>query len=178
VVERSDIAKEGLHIAGVLAAQKMLTAPKGLGRDSIDVKLIEDEDLLKQILAEAEKFQDKWSFFGRDAQTLQGKNFILLLAFAEDRKPANLNCGLCKMDCDSARAGKNFCVFSALDLGIALGVAADVFNDFGVDNRIQWSLGEACKSLGLCPDGSVAIAIPMSVSSKNIFFDRFWSVRK
>jgi len=43
------------------------------------------------------------------------------------------------MDCDSARQGKTFCVFSALDLGIGLGVAVDVFNDFGVDNRIQWT---------------------------------------
>jgi len=40
-------------------------------------------------------------------------------------------------------------------------------------NRIQWTLGEACKSLGLCPEGSVAIAVPMHVSSKNVFFDRF-----
>jgi len=27
--------------------------------------------------------------------------------------------------------------------------------------------------VGLCPEGSVAIAIPMHVSSKNVFFDRF-----
>jgi len=30
-----------------------------------------------------------------------------------------------------------------------------VFNDFGVDNRIQWTLGEACKSLGLCPEAAL-----------------------
>jgi len=177
-VDRADIVKEGLHLAGVLASQKMLTAPKALGRDSIDVKLIEDRETLSTILDEAKKFQDKWPFYSRDAKTLEDKDFILLLAYAEDKKPANLNCGLCKMDCDSARQGKTFCVFSALDLGIGLGVAVDMFNDFGVDNRIQWTLGEACKSLGLCPEGSVAIAVPMHVSSKNVFFDRFWWDRK
>jgi len=31
-VDRADIVKEGLHLAGVLASQKMLTAPKALGR--------------------------------------------------------------------------------------------------------------------------------------------------
>ncbi|WP_018962853.1 ferredoxin domain-containing protein [Coprothermobacter platensis] len=177
-MDRKEIVGESLHVSGVLAAQKMLTAPKGLGRDSIDVMLIEDEKTLSKILEEAKQFQEKWPFFDRDAHTLEGKKFMILLAFAEDKKPANLNCGLCKADCDAAREGKTFCVFSAMDLGIALGVAVDVFNDFGVDNRIQWTLGEACKSLGLCPEGSVAIAIPMSVSSKNIFFDRLWWNRK
>jgi len=58
-VDRADIVKEGLHLAGVLASQKMLTAPKALGRDSIDVKLIEDRETLRTILDEAKKFQDK-----------------------------------------------------------------------------------------------------------------------
>jgi len=66
---------------------------------------------------------------------LEDKDFILLLAYAGDKKPANLNCGLCKMDCDSARQGKTFCVFSAVDLGIGLGVAVDVFND------LVWTTG-------------------------------------
>jgi len=95
-VDRADIVKEGLHLAGVLASQKMLTAPKALGRDSIDVKLIEDRETLRTILDEAKKFQDKWPFYSRDAKTLEDKDFILLLAYAEDKKPANLNCGLCK----------------------------------------------------------------------------------
>jgi len=56
-VDRADIVKEGLHLAGVLASQKMLTAPKALGRDSIDVKLIEDRETLSTILDEAKKFQ-------------------------------------------------------------------------------------------------------------------------
>jgi len=157
-VDRADIVKEGLHLAGVLASQKMLTAPKALGRDSIDVKLIEDRETLRTILDEVKKFQDKWPFYSRDAKTLEDKDFILLLAYAEDKKPANLNCGLCKMDCDSARQGKTFCVVFCLGFGDWLRRAVDVFNDFGVDNRIQWTLGEACKSLGLCPEGSVAIA--------------------
>jgi len=177
-VDRADIVKEGLHLAGVLASQKMLTAPKALVGIASMSSLSKTEKTLSTILDEAKKFQDKWPFYSRDAKTLEDKDFILLLAYAEDKKPANLNCGLCKMDCDSARQGKTFCVFSALDLGIGLGVAVDVFNDFGVDNRIQWTLGEACKSLGLCPEGSVAIAIPMHVSSKNVFFDRFWWDRK
>jgi len=30
------------------------------------------------------------------------------------------------------------------------------------------------QEFGFMPEGSVAIAVPMHVSSKNVFFDRFW----
>ncbi|NPV88455.1 ferredoxin [Coprothermobacteraceae bacterium] len=172
-MDRHEIIAEGLHYAGTLAGQKALTAPKGLGRDSVEVKLIEDKETLGAILEKAGSYGERWPFFTRDVQTLKDKKFALLLLYAEN-KPTGLNCGLCKKDCNAANSGEVFCVFSALDLGIALGVSVDLLRELGVDNRIQWTLGEACKDVGLCPKDSVAIGIPMHVSSKSIFFDRFW----
>jgi len=63
----------------------MLTAPKALGRDSIDVKLIEDRETLRTILDEAKKFQDKWPFYSRDAKTLEDKDFICFWLTQETR---------------------------------------------------------------------------------------------
>jgi uncharacterized ferredoxin-like protein len=59
------------------------------------------------------------------------------------------------------------------DLGIALGSAVKTAQIHNVDNRIMFSAGTAALNLGLLgKDCSVAYAIPLSVTGKNIFFDR------
>jgi len=65
------------------------------------------------------------------------------------------------------------CSVRMTDLGIALGSAVKAAQVHNVDNRIMYSAGTAALDLGLLgKDCSVAFAIPLSVTGKNIFFDR------
>jgi len=58
-----------------------------------------------------------------------------------------------------------------MDLGIALGSAVKIASDLAVDNRVMYSVGTAARKLGFI-DADIAIGIPLSVSGKNIYFDR------
>ena len=58
-----------------------------------------------------------------------------------------------------------------LDLGIALGSAVKTASMLNVDNRIMYTVGAAAKRLNLM-DADIIIGVPLSVSGKNIFFDR------
>ena len=59
------------------------------------------------------------------------------------------------------------------DLGITLGSAVKTAQIHNVDNRIMYSSGVAAIDLGLLgKDRTVAYAIRLSVTGKNIFFSR------
>jgi uncharacterized ferredoxin-like protein len=59
------------------------------------------------------------------------------------------------------------------DLGIAIGSAVKTAQVHNADNRVMYSVGVAARSLGILPEEcSVAYAIPLSATGKNIFFDR------
>jgi uncharacterized ferredoxin-like protein len=65
------------------------------------------------------------------------------------------------------------CIFNTTDLGIALGSAVSVAMDKRIDNRILYTAGQAILDLKLLGERvKAAYAIPISSSSKNIFFDR------
>ena len=65
------------------------------------------------------------------------------------------------------------CTFNTGDLGIAIGSAVSVAMDHRVDNRIMYTVGQAAMELRLLGDDvPVIYGIPLSISSKNPFFDR------
>ena len=65
------------------------------------------------------------------------------------------------------------CVFNTGDLGIAIGSAVSVAMNHRVDNRIMYTVGQAVIEMGLLGDYvKIVYGIPLSVSSKNPFFDR------
>ena len=65
------------------------------------------------------------------------------------------------------------CAINVSDLGIAVGSAVSVACDMRVDNRVMYSIGKAVTLMDLFPeDVEVCYGIPLSISSKSIFFDR------
>lgn len=137
----------------LLVAQLMVvaarTAPKARGEDDISTAIVTDED--KARLA------DTMDSLGRtrDAQNVRDASIVVLIG---------VNCG---------PASEAFWPFKAklVDLGIAVGSAAKVASDLNVDNRIMYSIGVAAKQMGLL-DAEEIQGIPLSVTGKNIFFDR------
>ena len=70
------------------------------------------------------------------------------------------------------KAGTN-CVFNVTDLGIAVGSAVSVAADNRIDNRVMYSAGKGALKAGMLPpDVKIAYGIPLSISSKSIYYDR------
>jgi len=155
------------------------TAPKGKGQDDI-VTYLTDESDREKIAKEMENLSGvKGAFFNRDAKNIRDSDQMILIGL-KDAKVAGLNCGGCGYEkCADMEKQKKanevfkgpFCSIKIMDLGIALGVAAAKAKDMGIDTRIMYSAGAAACDKKLI-DAEIAIAIPMSVTGKNVFFDR------
>ena len=158
------------------------TAPKAKGVDDIVTALVEKEDI--EILASAmEKLAEEkgegFAFLKRDAGNLRNAGAAVLIG-VKASGVAGLNCGAfgfktCAEMLDQQKVEADFkgpnCMLKYADLGIAVGAAAAKAKDFCIDNRVMYSIGAAARVSGLL-DVDVAFGIPLSVTGKNIFFDR------
>jgi len=158
------------------------TAPKAKGVDDIITALVEKEDI--EVLASAmEKLADEkgagFIFLKRDAANLRNAGAAVLIG-VKTSGAAGLNCGACGFETcaemlNRQRVEVDFrgpnCMFKYADLGIAVGAAVAKAKDFCIDNRVMYSVGAAARVSGLL-DADVVFGIPLSVTGKNIFFDR------
>jgi uncharacterized ferredoxin-like protein len=167
----------------VLAAR---TAPKAKGLDTILVRVLTK----KEISSVAKHLHDLGEkraigFFLRDSKNISACDSCVLIG-VKGGIVVGVNCGACgyskcenlQKECKKRRnrttdfSGPN-CAIRMTDLGIALGSAVKTAQVHNVDNRIMYSAGVAAMDLGLLGnDCTVAFAIPLSATGKNIFFDR------
>lgn len=149
IIQSDPAENQGLLQVAQLMVVAARTAPKARGEDDISTAIVSQDD--KGTLA------DTMDALGRtrDAQNVRDAGIVVLIG---------VKCG---------PASDAFWPFKAklVDLGIAVGSAAKVASDLNVDNRIMYSIGIAAKKLGLL-DADEIQGIPLSVSGKNIFFDR------
>lgn len=150
------------------------TAPKGRGNDYILTAIVTDDE--KDKLAEETRKigeEKQIDFFIRDAQNILNAGAVVLIG-SNDVPRTVQNCGYCNFgDCAGMIKNGGHCVFNDIDLGIALGCAASVAGDCHIDNRIMFSVGKAAKQMNLLgEEAKIVFAIALSVSGKNIFFDR------
>lgn len=171
---REDAARE----AAMEIAKKMLTAamtaPKGCGEDKIEAAILTGKD--KEVLAGHMRDIAKETgedFYARDAGNVDN-SFCVVLLWTRDEPILLTNCGLCGFeDCAKNREAGAVCAFNVTDLGIAVGSAVSIAADNRMDNRVMFSAGKGALRMGIF-DSSVSICygIPLSVSSKSVFFDR------
>jgi uncharacterized ferredoxin-like protein len=158
------------------------TAPKTKGVDDIVTALVEKKDV--EILASTmEKLADEkgagFVFLKRDAANLRNAGATVLIG-VKTSGAAGLDCGACGFETcaemlkqqkvEAEFKGPN-CMFKYADLGIAVGAAAAKAKDLCIDNRVMYTVGAAARVSGLL-DADVIFGIPLSVTGKNIFFDR------
>ncbi|MGQ9557616.1 MAG: ferredoxin domain-containing protein [Desulfurispora sp.] len=170
--------QNALSMVAELMALSARTAPKSLGQDYVEIKIVSGEDLHR--LADAmEQYGRRTGKvnFDRDAAGVRQAAAVLLLSLKEN-KPLGLNCGACGCDrCDqlSGREGPEFvgplCAWRVIDLGIALGSAVKTASMLNADNRVMYRAGVVARQMGLI-GGAIAIGVPIAGYSKNIFFDR------
>lgn len=164
----------------IAVAKKMLiaarTAPKAKGTDNTVMTLCERDEIkkLSDHLKMMHNRDNLAPYFLRDAENILSAPALILLG-TKIQTMGVTPCGMCGYkDCaGKAKNPKAPCVFNSGDLGIAIGSAVSVAMDNRVDNRIMYTVGQAALELGIMGEGvAIVYAIPLSVSSKNPFFDR------
>lgn len=163
------------HELVVEAARRMMmaarTAPKGKGIDVIEIVLVDDRDDLEK-LAEAMRRKSEASgmkFLLRDADNILQGDALLLIGTRPCKQ--GLNCRYCGFLCDE-KPDETPCAINSIDVGIAVGSACSLAADLRVDTRVMFSAGWTAADMGWLDGCSQIIAIALSASSKNPFFDR------
>ena len=148
------------------------TAPKAKGVDLIEIVLIDRRDELEQLSAAMHSKAEEcgMGFLHRDAENILSGSALLLLGTRA--QTLSLNCGYCGYPHCSAKPEANPCAFNSIDLGIAVGSACATAADRRLDTRVMFSAGWVAKGMGLMPGCTEVLAIAISATAKNPFFDR------
>jgi uncharacterized ferredoxin-like protein len=150
------------------------TAPKAHGADLVTTAVLTGEDK-DRLAAEMRRLgeENKAGILLRDAGNVDKSLAVVLVGIKDGRRGLGRVCGLCNYeDCKANEEGGGVCVFSGIDLGVALGSAVSLLTDLRIDNRIMFTIGKAAASLKLLGDIGLIMGIPMSVGGKSPFFDR------
>ncbi|OYT50887.1 MAG: ferredoxin [Desulfurococcales archaeon ex4484_217_2] len=126
-----------------LMAASAKTAPKAKGIDNVSIRILYRKDELNKLAEKMEELAVEYgSFYARDAKNIRESDVVVVLG-----------CKITEFNIKQPRIWNINIdeVLSLLNLGIALGVAA--------------------QELGLI-DADIAMAVPLSIRGKNIFFDR------
>ncbi len=156
------------------------TAPKGKGVDDIVTFLLNEADRM-QLADKMEELSEikEMKFLIRDAKNIRDADSLILIGL-KSSGVSSLNCGACGFKtCKEMLEQKEVkveftgphCMIKYMDLGIAVGSAVSKAKDLCIDNRVLYSAGAAACYFDMI-DADVAMAIPLSVKGKNIFFDR------
>lgn len=170
------LAKKVLKTIAEFMCVAAKTAPKAKGIDNITTLIIDHDQKKKKIIQrmiEVSKKENKPGFY-RDAQNIKKASIIVIIG--TKISPLHISyCGICGYkNCHVLLRAKSQCAFNSIDLGIAIGSAVDTAANFHADNRIMYSVGKIAIELNMFKDKKVklAMAIPLSATGKNIFFDR------
>jgi len=152
------------------------TAPKACGIDHMDTAVLtgdEKKKVVDEMRRLGEATPEPNPILMRDAGNVDASYAVVLIGVQYKSRGLNELCGLCGFtSCAACTAAGAACVFTGVDLGIALGSAVALAADSRVDNRIMFTIGKAAASLGLMGDFKLIMGIPLSVSGKSPFFDR------
>ncbi len=163
-----------LKLVAELMCCSAITAPKGKGVNLLYTKIFEGEekDKVASLMEEIGK-EKGLSFFIRDSRNVEDSPLVVFIG--TEVKPRGVPfCGFCGFkDCETSLKAGAYCAYAVGDLGIAIGSAVKVASLNNIDNRIMFSFGKAAIVGGFVPESvKLGYGIPLSVSGKNIFFDR------
>jgi uncharacterized ferredoxin-like protein len=194
-MDQREMFMSALRNVAQLCAVAAMTAPKSGGslflkgsKPFIETVILEDRDTLKRLAdwqrARGTKLKEPLWF--RDADTTEKLDLVLFIGLAKWYPPL-YDCGACGYAtcAEFLRAAPKYraegsddwefpgpiCQLRAVDLGIAVGSAAKVASLNNIDTRCQTRIAAAARHMGVI-EADLAVALSMSVSHKNIFFDK------
>lgn len=161
------------HVLNV--ARQMMTAartaPKAKGIDVIETAIVTGKEIHQLSDKMKGMFEENGiKFFLRDADNILSAECIVLIGTREQAQ--GLNCGHCGYGTCVSRSEGVPCALNSIDVGIAIGSACATAADLRVDTRVMFSAGLAAQRLDWLEECRQVMAIPVSASSKNPFFDR------
>jgi uncharacterized ferredoxin-like protein len=193
---QTDIFREAVHQVASLCAVAAMTAPKSGGqlflkgsKPFMETKIVEDDAALAG-LADWMRNRGrklKAPLWMRDADTAEKLDAVLFIGL-RDWYPPVYDCGACgyatcaeflraavpyksKEGSEDWEFAGPICQLRAVDLGIAVGSAAKVASLHNVDTRCQTRIAAAARHLKII-ESDLAVALSMSVTHKNLLFDR------
>lgn len=186
---------ESLRHVAKLCAVAAMTAPKSGGQlflkgatPFIETVILDDRVTLKKAAEwlRTQGTKHREAIWFRDADIAEKLDLVLFIGLA-GWYPPQYDCGACgygtcaeflqaKGKCSGPDAtawqfNGPVCQLRALDLGIAVGSAAKAASLNNVDTRCQTRIAAAARHLEII-QSDLAVALSMSVSHKNIFFDK------
>lgn len=174
MIRQEEISEEYIFSTTKAMATAARTAPKARGKDTFSIAICDKKDIIllsSQLEKDYKEFNQE--FLLRDSKNILEASYVLLIGTRIE--VLGLNCGYCGFaTCEKKiKAGKEIpCFFNAEDLGLAIGSAVSVAMERRVDNRVMFSVGRAALRAGLMEGNNQCIAIVLSTTSKNPFFDR------
>lgn len=174
--ERNEMEMQAAMQTAARMCAAARTAPKGHGKDTLHTYVLtgEDKEALACKMEEVglrEMGDEMPSWYGRDAACVR-KALAVVLIGADKQQRGVPHCGYCEHgDCAGCRAAGGNCAFAYVDLGIAVSSTVSIGAADMVDCRIMYSIGKTVAEMDFDPD-VVWLGIPLSISGKNIFFDR------
>ncbi|GAB6393821.1 MAG: ferredoxin [Bacteroidales bacterium] len=168
--ERDARKEQALYVARQMMTAAR-TAPKGKGMDIVEIAVVTDEDI-NRLSDEMRKLAEETGlrFIARDAENILHADAILLIGTAQQTH--GLDCAYCGFSACGDKPETIPCAINSVDVGIAIGSACATATDLRVDTRVMFSAGLASQRLRYLGDCRTVFAIPISISSKNPFFDR------
>lgn len=194
-MEQAQLFQDALRQVAQLCAVAAMTAPKSGGqlflkgaKPFIETVVVENKDDLRRLAewmrARGQKLRQ--AIWYRDAETAEKVDLVLFIGLAKWYPPV-YDCGACGYPtcAEFLRARQSYqvqgyedwefpgpiCQLRCVDLGIAVGSAAKTASLHNVDARCQTRIAAAARHLGLI-QADLAVGLGMSVTHKNIFFDR------
>ncbi len=195
MASQEDVFRATLRTVAGLCAVSAMTAPKSGGqlflkgsKPFIETVIIEDRQALAQMAVWLRDRGNKLrsAIWFRDADAAEKMDLVLFVGLAKWYPPL-YDCGACGYAtcAEFLRARPTYevegsqdwefpgpiCQLRCVDLGIAVGSAAKTASLHNVDTRCQTRLAAAARHLGVI-QADLAVALSMSISHKNIFFDK------
>jgi len=194
-MNQEEIFLESVRHVARLCAVAAMTAPKSGGQlflkggtPFIETVIVEGKPMLKGLAdwLRSQGDKHKEAIWYRDADTAEKLDVVLFIGLC-GWYPPQYDCGACGYGTcaeflqakpqhenpgseDWQFAGP-VCQLRALDLGIAVGSAAKTASMNNIDTRCQTRIAAAARHLKIIK-ADLAVALSMSVSHKNIFFDK------
>jgi uncharacterized ferredoxin-like protein len=191
-----DVVRRSIRRAAELCSVAAITAPKSGGqlflrgsKPFLETVIVDDAETRRRLaewLRERGRRLDQ-PIWLRDAETAERTELHLFLGLAQWYPPV-YDCGACgyptcaefldararyqkKAGSEDWEFAGPICQLRCVDLGIAVGSAAKVATLHNIDARCQTRVAAAARHLGLIR-ADLAVSLSMSVSHKNVFFDR------
>ncbi len=194
-MEQHNMYKDALQHVANLCAVAAMTAPKSGGqlflkgsKPFIETVILEDRAVLGRLAGWLRERGTKLKapIWFRDAESAENLDLVLFIGLAKWYPPV-YDCGACGYATCAEFLGARehnkvegseewefpgpICQLRCVDLGVAVGSAAKVASLNNIDYRCQTRIAAAARHLQVIT-ADLAVALSMSVSHKNIFFDR------